>query len=167
MFIVPTLLVVLAQAPQVECESAYGVTRCARTLQGHCLAAYGQVVCGDPAPAAYQQGTPPRVECLAASGAIACGYHCEAAYGVVKCADTPEGRCVAASGALTCTQGLPLPSYGRHRKRRAPAPAPMCESAYGVTACGYGCVAAYGEVRCSSRPEGRCVAAYGHVTCSN
>jgi len=40
-----------------------------------------------------------------------------------------------------------------------------CKSAFGKTVCGYGCIAAYGEVRCAKTPEGRCQAAYGEVTC--
>jgi len=41
-----------------------------------------------------------------------------------------------------------------------------CKSAYGTTACGYGCVAEYGVVKCAQRPGGTCQAAYGEVTCS-
>ncbi len=53
-----------------------------------------------------------------------------------------------------------------------PAPAPgyaqqECKSAYGTTACGYGCVAEYGVVKCASQPGGTCQAAYGQVTCRN
>jgi hypothetical protein len=44
-------------------------------------------------------------------------------------------------------------------------PQQECKSAYGVTACGFGCVAAYGEVRCAAQPGGACTAAYGRVTC--
>ncbi len=40
-----------------------------------------------------------------------------------------------------------------------------CQSAYGQTACGYNCVAAYGTIKCSQVPEGSCAAAYGQVTC--
>lgn len=44
-------------------------------------------------------------------------------------------------------------------------PQEECKSAYGVTACGFGCVAAYGEVKCAVQPGGACTAAYGQVTC--
>ena len=40
-----------------------------------------------------------------------------------------------------------------------------CVSAYGATACGYDCQAAYGQVRCARTPEGRCSAAYGEIAC--
>jgi hypothetical protein len=47
-----------------------------------------------------------------------------------------------------------------------PTPAQAeCKSAFGKTECGYGCVAAYGEVRCAKTPEGRCQVAYGEITC--
>lgn len=169
MLVTSALLVVLAQSPQVECLSAYGMTRCARTPQGRCLAAYGQVVCGDPSPAAWRQGAPQLVECLAAYSSIACGYNCLAAYGQVKCADLPEARCVAAYGEVTCPTAAPRWGGGRGGGwRRPPSAEPAtCQSAYGKTACGYNCVAAYGQLKCASHPSGRCVAAYGEVTCSN
>lgn len=44
-------------------------------------------------------------------------------------------------------------------------PQQECKSAYGATACGFGCVAAYGEVKCAQLPGGACTAAYGQVTC--
>ncbi len=46
-----------------------------------------------------------------------------------------------------------------------PAPDAECKSAFGKTVCGFGCVAAYGEVKCAQTPEGRCQAAYGEITC--
>jgi hypothetical protein len=44
-------------------------------------------------------------------------------------------------------------------------PRAECRTAYGTTACGYHCEAAYGEVRCARTAAGVCVAAYGEVTC--
>jgi hypothetical protein len=46
-----------------------------------------------------------------------------------------------------------------HPEPRGPKPPAECKSAYGQTECGYGCVAAYGEVKCAKTPEGRCQAA--------
>jgi hypothetical protein len=46
-----------------------------------------------------------------------------------------------------------------------PPPGAACKSAFGKTACGYGCVAAYGDVKCAQTPEGRCQVAYGEITC--
>jgi len=40
-----------------------------------------------------------------------------------------------------------------------------CLTSEGKTACGYNCLASYGEVRCAQRPEGICVAGSGTVTC--
>jgi hypothetical protein len=44
-------------------------------------------------------------------------------------------------------------------------PQQECKSAYGTTVCGFGCVAAYGEVKCAANPGGACTAAYGQVSC--
>ena len=44
---------------------------------------------------------------------------------------------------------------------------PTCTSAFGQTACGYQCEAAYGEVRCAQTPWGACKAAYGKIVCSD
>lgn len=42
---------------------------------------------------------------------------------------------------------------------------PECKSDYGVTVCGYHCVADYGQVKCAQTPEGLCHADYGQVVC--
>lgn len=44
-------------------------------------------------------------------------------------------------------------------------PEPMCLSAFGETACGFHCVAAFGVVRCADWPYGACLAAFGDVVC--
>jgi len=51
------------------------------------------------------------------------------------------------------------------RADRSPREAATCKSAYGTTECGYGCLAAYGEVKCAARPGGMCKAAYGEIVC--
>ncbi|MCA9567454.1 MAG: hypothetical protein KC656_06410 [Myxococcales bacterium] len=45
------------------------------------------------------------------------------------------------------------------------APDAECETAYGKTACGYGCTVAYGDVKCAQYPGGTCEVAYGKVAC--
>jgi hypothetical protein len=40
-----------------------------------------------------------------------------------------------------------------------------CRSAFGKTACGYHCTAAYGDVQCSDTYSGACLAAFGQVVC--
>ena len=112
-------------------------------------------------------------QCKSAYGTTVCGYHCVAAYGEVRCAQTPAGSCTAEYGNVTCWD----PSGGTRRWHRRwrdrdrdgddDEARSECKSAYGTTVCGYGCVAAYGEVKCASRPGGTCAAAYGEVTCSN
>ena len=115
-------------------------------------------------PEGYPNGYPayPQQECKSAYGVTACGFGCVAAYGEVKCAANPGGACTAAYGQVSCWEPAPQNVYGY-----GPAPASECKSAYGETACGYGCVAAYGTVRCAQQPGGACAAAYGEVTCSN
>jgi hypothetical protein len=49
----------------------------------------------------------------------------------------------------------------------AQVPAAECLTQYGTTQCGYGCVAAYGQVQCSPNPGGACAAEYGRVVCSS
>src|SRR5262245_39275451 len=56
-------------------------------------------------------------------------------------------------GALTLAHPGPPPGQAE------------CKSAFGKTACGFSCVAAYGDVKCAQTPEGRCQAAYGEITC--
>ena len=50
---------------------------------------------------------------------------------------------------------------------RADSDQKECKSAFGTTACGYSCVAAFGEVKCASEPDGVCTAAFGQVVCSD
>ncbi len=114
-----------------------------------------------PPQPAYTAYGAPRQECKSEYGTTACGYGCVAAYGQVRCAANPGGVCSAAYGQVTCSEGTPVAGY------YGPPPQQQCKSEYGTTACGYGCVAAYGVVRCASQPGGTCSAAYGQVTCSN
>lgn len=111
-------------------------------------------------------------QCKSAYGTTVCGYDCVAAYGEVRCAATPEGSCTAGYGEVTCWDP-PRREHRHHRRYRRDDDdgddddaRSECKSAYGTTACGYGCVAAYGEVKCASRPGGVCQAAYGEITCS-
>ncbi|MBT3224212.1 MAG: hypothetical protein HN348_34525 [Proteobacteria bacterium] len=107
----------------------------------------------------------PQPTCLSAYGTTACGYDCKAAYGQVACAPSPNGICTAAYGKVTCS-GVTAPQGRRPRTPAAkPWPKAECRSAYGMTACGYNCVDAYGQLACASTPNGICKAAYGRVTC--
>lgn len=47
----------------------------------------------------------------------------------------------------------------------AAQPQQECKSAFGKTACGYHCMAAFGDVRCADHPDGECRAAFGEVAC--
>ncbi|MCA2979976.1 MAG: hypothetical protein INH41_08865 [Myxococcaceae bacterium] len=143
------------------CVAAYGQVRCAQTPLGVCRALQGRIECFDPqalgrlgwrAPAVAVPG-----ECKNAYGSVVCGYHCVAAYGQVRCARTPLGACHAAYGEVKCFD--PPAGEGDFR---IPA---ECRSAFGQTACGYGCVAAAGQVRCAQTPLGACQAASGDVVC--
>lgn len=46
-------------------------------------------------------------------------------------------------------------------------PGMVCLASFGKVACGYGCAEGFGEVKCASEPEGVCQAAFGKVTCSD
>lgn len=167
MLLATTLAVLMSQAPRVDCLSSLGQTKCSKTPWGRCIAAYGQLVCADPAPEVVSQRRAlPRLECVAQYGVIRCGYGCVASYGQVKCAATPEGRCLAAYGQITCSEGAAQVRGGR-RGAAMPVQPQECLAEYGQTKCGYGCAAGYGQVKCASRPGGRCIAAYGQVTCSD
>ena len=130
-------------------------------------------------PAAAVAERPGRrpVGCYAAYGQTACGYDCTAGYGQLRCAQTPAGRCTAAYGSVTCWDPAPAdeaprapprsrPAHrARSREAYAPRDAATCLSNYGQTACGYGCVAQYGRVRCAATPGAQCIAQYGQIAC--
>lgn len=114
-------------------------------------------------------------QCVTAYGETACGYDCTAAYGEIACAQTPHGVCQAQYGEVTCwdppvvarVEDHQIAEYrGEHRRPelRDDAP-PRCVSAYGTTACGFDCTAAYGQVACAATPQGACEAAYGDLKC--
>lgn len=162
-----TVLLTLAFAQEQECKTAYGQTacgydckaaygqvRCAPVPWGACKAAYGKVVCGPEHP--RSAGPMPQASCKSAYGDVACGYDCKAGYGMVRCSSHPDGVCHVANGAVRCSNPIVLQQ----------GPEQACKSAYGNTACGYDCKAAYGMVRCAATPDGRCQAAHGKVTCS-
>lgn len=44
-------------------------------------------------------------------------------------------------------------------------PPKQCLSNFGTSACGYNCIANFGQVRCSERPNGACHANFGQVVC--
>jgi hypothetical protein len=103
-------------------------------------------------------GQTPSPQCLSAHGETACGYDCLSSYGQLKCAQTPSGICRAAYGEVVCWDP---PSDCEEES----APPAECLSNYGKTACGWGCLASHGEVRCSQVPGGICVAQFGTITC--
>ena len=152
-----------------DCVAAYGEIKCARTPLGVCKSSYGQIRCWDPQPsvvAAYGHRAQP-AQCIANYGEIACGWSCVANYGQLKCAQTPAGVCVANAGQLHCEDPqLEYEAPRRERRPQDPLPQAQCLSEYGKTVCGYGCVANYGQIRCSAVPGGVCAAAYGKITCS-
>ncbi len=164
------LLVSSFLSQQAECKSAYGNTacgyacvaqygqlKCAQTPQGACLAAYGNIVCFDP-PRTPECLNAPAAMCMASYGNIACGYDCVANYGVLKCAQTPAGTCLAAYGEVRCFD--PPPRLSRAAQIKA-----QCLAGSGKIACGFGCAAGAGDVKCAQTPRGVCTASYGTITC--
>lgn len=100
--------------------------------------------------------------CISAYGIKACGYSCEAAYGEVKCARTSMGACSAAYGQVVCWD----PPTRLRRRHHLLQPA-QCKAAYGEITCGYGCVSAYGDTKCSQTPGNQCYADLGQLFCSD
>lgn len=165
-----------ADWPQAECKSAFGLTvcgydctaafgsiKCAQTPYGKCVAAFGSLTCSDPSKKVLRGWKrPPQMQCASGFGQVACGYNCVSGFGEVKCAEVPNGRCEAAYGKVTC--------FDPKQDEQDPKPhldaQAECLSRYGKSACGYGCVAAYGEIKCANNPNGTCTAAYGEIVCS-
>lgn len=197
MFVITLALALLAAPepwPKAECKSAFGRTACgydctsgfgevacAETPYGKCLAAFGKVTCADPRRHilhAYH-GALTQMECKAAFGEVACGYDCQAAFGQVACAEAPDGKCGAAYGKVTCWSPDPSrrphdPVYDPYLPPPPPPPPPYkggpkanCKSAFGQTACGFDCVAAFGQVKCAKTPAGTCKAAFGDIVCAD
>ena len=136
-------------------------------LRASCLAAVTALLAGAIAGQARAEHTTPRPECRSEYGQTVCGYHCVAAYGQVKCAATPAGVCHAAYGQITCFDppAATHPYYGGPWSPASTWPPAECKSEYGVTVCGYHCVAAYGQVKCATTPYGQCRAAQGEIVC--
>lgn len=96
-----------------HCRAEYGQLRCAQTPQGQCASAYGQVICWDPPRGARGW---PQARCKSEYGMTACGYNCVSGYGVVRCAQTPQGVCRAETGKVTCWD----PQRGGHDRKAPP-----------------------------------------------
>ncbi|HKQ67683.1 MAG TPA: hypothetical protein VJT73_00015 [Polyangiaceae bacterium] len=146
-----------------HCLVSSGLVRCAQTPQGTCVAGAGTVACWDPPPIlrSVLGDRAPRPQCVVSSGQVACGYSCISNYDRVQCAQTPFGACKANEGRLVCWDP-PIQLIATYRERTRPA---VCASNYGKVACGYGCVANYGVVRCAKTPEGTCHAERDQVFC--
>jgi hypothetical protein len=115
------------------------------------------------APAPEPPAPEPASRCLSAFGETACGWDCVAAFGQVRCADWPYGACFAAFGDVVC--GPAAPRGWRLWVASGDLRPAECLAAFGRIACGWGCVAAFGDVRCAALPWGTCAAAFGEVTC--
>lgn len=150
-----------------DCTAGYGKVRCASVPHGSCTAAYGDVVCGPdplrgaPVAADWEQAT-----CISAFGKSACGYDCKSGFGEVGCAPTPWGACVAAYGGVTCSGGDATLVYAAFNGQAIPQA--TCTTAFGRRACGYGCVAARGQIACAATPWAVCeISPKGQAVCSD
>jgi hypothetical protein len=87
-----------------ECVANYDQVQCAQTPFGACGANEGKVVCWDPPAAvlATRRSMTPDAACVTAFGQVGCGYHCTANFGVVRCAETPDGTCRAERDTVYC-----------------------------------------------------------------
>lgn len=139
------------------CAASAGEVRCAATPAGLCQGTARGVVCFDPPEGGWHL---PRASCLVVGGLTACGYGCQAAGGDVKCAQSPWGLCIADFGRVECWDppSAPVATAG-------PTPPAECLRDFGTLACGWGCVAALGQVRCSQVAGGRCRVDVGRLQC--
>jgi hypothetical protein len=143
-----------------SCVAANGELRCARTPGGVCQSHAGRIVCFEPQSAGLPPGTSvPQASCTVAGGVMSCGYHCTTAMGVAKCASTPAGACATAGGQIACADPP------AHLAFLSSTPRMQCERSAGSVACGYGCRAANGAVRCAQTPGGTCEVNAGTITC--
>ncbi len=145
------------------CERNFSTTRCTRTPHGRCISAGDKVLCWDPSPAliAVLGDDVPAPQCIANFGDVACGYGCVAGAGQVQCAQTPYGVCAFNFGKLVCFDP-PLQALSLVEGEPPPS---QCLSGFEQLACGYGCAANFGHVKCAQTPVGRCVAQGGQVVC--
>ncbi len=144
------------------CKSENGKAKCAQTPQGICTSYDGQIVCFDP-PRILSTvlGDVPAPECKVAQGKTACGYHCTSSMSPLVCAMTPVGVCEARYGSTVCFDP-PEEVFAVWGKS---VPAPKCLAQDGHIACGYGCVAASGNLACAKTPVGVCLAKDSTAKC--
>jgi hypothetical protein len=146
-----------------HCMASFGEVRCAQRPDGICFIGAGTVTCWDPPPIVRTALPlrPARPQCVASAGQVACGFECIVNYDRVACAQTPLGACKANEGRLVCWDppGQVIAAQG------ARTPLVTCISNYGKVACGYGCIATFGVVRCAKTPGGFCRAERDQVFC--
>jgi hypothetical protein len=144
----------------VQGESQVG---CAQTPRGVCEARYGKVVCFDPPPEVYAVwgSSAPAPSCESREGKTVCGYGCVAGGGEIACAKTPAGACIERGGKTAC-----FDPPGRTLCAAGPSIAKVtCSAEGGKLACGYGCQAFSGDLKCAQTPAGKCTATSGGTTC--
>lgn len=148
-----------------DCKAKFGRVKCAKTPQGRCTVQHGVVKCWDPQGASNQRRpSKDKARCLSAYGKTDCGYGCAKAYRTLRCAQTPGARCYKDKGRLRCTDD-DAPGWRPPHIDPTPLPKANCLSKFGVTKCGYRCIAKHGQVACAQTPAGVCTAGYGRVKC--
>ena len=112
-------------------------------------------------PQAYD---PTKPGCRTVDGRTDCGWQCrhDSLRGV-QCAKTEAGRCFTVDGQVACFD----PPAHVTRVFAGSLPEPTCLARDGRVACGYGCVAGNGEVRCAQTPRGTCTSRAGEVVCAD
>lgn len=149
-----------------HCIAAHGEVGCAQTEAGVCGATERELVCWDPPDAVrahYGEKVPP-AQCQSKQGQLACGYHCQTREtGDVRCANTPDGICVATRLGITCWDP-PVFAYCADSR---PLPRPLCMTVDGNAACGYGCKARNGVIRCAQTPGGQCQVFPQDILCTD
>ncbi len=147
-----------------QCIARHGQVKCAQTPVGICFVEGDEVTCWDPRGwyPTPQTNEIPRPKCVKEYGEIDCGWACLARHGQQLCAQTPDGLCVLFDGEVRCWDP---PVNLRAYYKGAALPRAHCEEAYGQLACGFECLARYGELKCAGTPEGMCRADGGKVEC--
>lgn len=146
-----------------HCVSAEGQVRCSQTPEGVCSVSSGIVACWDP-PAVLRRVFPqgvPTATCVTTYGQMACGYVCDTTSDRALCSQTPFGACGEVEGRIACWDPPAAVVLAKQKK----TPIPTCLVDSGKIACGYGCVAHDGVVRCAETPDGGCRVEQGKIIC--
>ena len=150
-----------------QCTSNLESLACAQTADGLCAATPTKVGCWDPPPDIRQllaaDPTVPRPSCVVRGASVACGFNCTTTLTKAACANTPMGNCLARFGQIQCWDPAPEVRWAMEESGRLEYA--QCDSTLDQIACGYHCLAALSQVRCSGSPAGLCERHFDLLAC--